>query len=205
VEPEQARTALWPYPSYWSNEVCHLWNLSPKKRAEGAVFQRLFQKLEEERTALGGKVFDILGKMTFDNRPLRDLLIEAVRYGNDPDVRARLWQVVDHSMNQDALRSILEERALTEDTMDISRVMAIREDMERIEAHKLQPHFIEAFFVEAFRSVGGQIRPRESGRYEVVSVPFAVRSEICKSVSVSLCCRAMSVYALTRNTATYRA
>lgn len=157
-------------------EVCHLWNLVSQETREGMVFQRLFQKLEEERSALGGKVFDILGKMTFNNRPLRDLLIEAVRYGNDPDVRARLWQVVDHALDQNALKDLLEERALTEDTMDISRVMAIREDMERIEAHKLQPHFIEAFFVEAFRSVGGKIRPRESGRYEITSVPFAVRS-----------------------------
>ena len=157
-------------------EVCHLWNLVSKETREGMVFQRLFEKLEEEREALGGKVFDILGKMTFDNRPLRDLLIEAVRYGNDPEVRARLWQVVDHSMDRQKLQELLEERALTEDTMDIHRIMAIREDMERIEAHKLQPHFIEAFFVEAFRSVGGQIRPRESGRYEVTSVPFAVRN-----------------------------
>ena len=157
-------------------EVCHLWNLVSKETREGMVFQRLFEKLEEEREALGGKVFDILGKMTFDNRPLRDLLIEAVRYGNDPEVRARLWQVVAHSLDQQKLRELLDQRALTEDTMDIHRVMAIREDMERIEAHKLQPHFIEAFFVEAFRSVGGQIRPRESGRYEILSVPFAVRN-----------------------------
>lgn len=157
-------------------EVCHLWNLVSQETREGMVFQRLFQKLEEERNALGGKVFDILGKMTFNNRSLRDLLIEAVRYGNDPDVRARLWQVVDKSLNQDALKDLLNERALTEDTMDISRVMAIREDMERIEAHKLQPHFIEAFFAEAFRSVGGKIRPRETGRYEITSVPFAVRN-----------------------------
>lgn len=157
-------------------EVCHLWNLVSKETREGMVFQRLFEKLEEEREALGGKVFDILGKMTFDNRHLRDLLIEAVRYGNDPEVRARLWQVVDNSMDRQRLQELLEERALTEDTMDIHRIMAIREDMERIEAHKLQPHFIEAFFVEAFRSVGGQIRPRESGRYEVTSVPFAVRN-----------------------------
>ena len=157
-------------------EVCHLWNLVSKETREGMVFQRLFEKLEEEREALGGKVFDILGKMTFDNRHLRDLLIEAVRYGNDPQVRARLWQVVDHSMDRQKLQELLEERALTEDTMDIHRIMTIREDMERIEVHKLQPHFIEAFFVEAFRSVGGQIRPRESGRYEVTSVPFAVRN-----------------------------
>ena len=157
-------------------EVCHLWNLVSRETREGMVFQRLFEKLEEERAALGGKVFDILGKMTFDNRPLKDLLIEAVRYGNDPEVRARLWQVVDHSLDQQKLRELLEEHALTEDTMDVHQVMAIREDMERIEAHKLQPHFIEAFFIEAFRSVGGQVRPRESGRYEITVVPYAVRN-----------------------------
>lgn len=157
-------------------EVCHLWNLVANETREGFVFQRLFQKLEEERQALGGKVFDILGKVTFENRSLRDLLIEAVRYGNDPKVRARLDQVVDHSMNRESFQKLLDERALTEDVMDINMVNNIREDMERIEAHKLQPHFIEAFFLEAFKSVGGKIRKRETGRYEITSVPNAVRN-----------------------------
>lgn len=157
-------------------EVCHLWNLVSQETREGMVFQRLFQKLEEEREALGGKVFDILGKMTFDNRSLRDLLVEAIRYGNDPEVRARLWQVVDNSMDKQKLRDLIEENALTEDTMDVSKVMEIRAEMERIEAHKLQPHFIEAFFVEAFTRVGGKIHRREHGRYEITSVPFAVRN-----------------------------
>ena len=105
-------------------EVCHLWNLVAQETREGFVFQRLFQKLEEERNALGGKVFDILGKMSFDNKSLRDLLIEAVRYGNDPKVRNRLNEVVDHSMNQDALRKLIEECALTDDVMDVQSVIA---------------------------------------------------------------------------------
>ena len=58
-------------------EVCHLWNLVAAQTREGMVFERLFQKIEEERNALGGKVFDVLGKMTFDNKPLKDLLIDA--------------------------------------------------------------------------------------------------------------------------------
>lgn len=157
-------------------EVCHLWNLVSKETREGCVYQRLFEKIEEERAALGGKVFDILGKVSFENKSLRDLLIEAIRYGNSPETRAKLYQVVDRSMNRDVLRNLLNERALTEDTMDVHRVMAIREDMERMEAHKLQPHFIEAFFVEAFRSLGGIIRKRETGRYEILSVPYKVRS-----------------------------
>lgn len=157
-------------------EVCHLWNLVSRETREGAVFQRLFEKLEEERAALGGKVFDILGKANFDNRSLRELLIEAIRYGNAPETRARLYQVVDRSLDTDALRNLLKERALTEDTMDVHKVMAIREEMERMEAHKLQPHFIEAFFIEAFKSLGGILRRREAGRYEIVSVPYKIRS-----------------------------
>lgn len=157
-------------------EVCHCWNLVASETREGYVFQRLLTKLEEEREALGGKVFDILGKMTFNNRPLRDLLIEAVRYGNDPEVRARLNQVVDKSMDPEVFRQLIKENALTDDVMDIHTVNAIKEDMERIEAHKLQPHFIEAFFVEAFKGLGGRIQPREKGRYEITSVPYAVRN-----------------------------
>lgn len=156
-------------------EVCHLWNLVAAETREGYVFQRLFTKLEEERKALGGKVFDILGKMTFDNKSLKDLLIEAIRYGNDPKVRNRLNQVVDASMDPEVFRKLIQEQALTDDVMDVHTVNRIKEDMERMEAHKLQPHFIEAFFLEAFKSVGGRVQKREKGRYEIPFVPAALR------------------------------
>lgn len=157
-------------------EVCHLWNLVSQETREGMVFQRLFEKLEQERESLKGKVFDVLGKLTFNNKSLRELLIEALRYNNQDDVRRRLYEVVDHSLDRETLQRLLDEHTLTEDTMDVHRVMAIREDMERMEAHKLQPHFIESFFVEAYQSVGGKIRSREKGRYEITNVPFAVRN-----------------------------
>ena len=157
-------------------EVCHLWNLVSRETREGMVFQRLFEKLEQERESLGGKVFDILGKVSFNNRSLRELLIEAIRYGNDPETRDRLNQIVDKSMNRAELESLLQEHVLTDDIMDVHKVTAIREDMERMEAHKLQPHFIEAFFLEAFVSLGGKIKTREKGRYEITHVPFTVRN-----------------------------
>lgn len=156
-------------------EVCHLWNLVASQTREGYVFQRLFSKVEEERRALGGKVFDILGKMTFDNKPLKDLLIEAIRYGNDPKVRNKLNQVVDASMDPEVFRKLIQEQALTDDVMDVHTVNMIKEDMERMEAHKLQPHFIEAFFFEAFKILGGRVQKREKGRYEIPYVPSAIR------------------------------
>lgn len=156
-------------------EVCYLWNLVSRQTREGEVFQRLFDKLEQERQTLGGKVFDILGKVSFDNKPLRELLVEAIRKGSDPETRARLDRVVDSSLDQEKLRRLLAENALTGETMDPGRVAAIREDMERMEARKLQPHFIESFFLAAFRQLGGSIYRRETGRYEILRVPAALR------------------------------
>ncbi|MFA7692406.1 MAG: helicase-related protein [Candidatus Hydrogenedentales bacterium] len=157
-------------------EVCHLWNLVAKETREGMVFQRLFEKLEQERETLKGKVFDVLGKITFDNKSLKELLIDAIRYGNREEVRNRLYEVVDHSLNVDALKELIQEHALTETMMDIVQVSAIREEMERLEARRLQPHFIESFFLEAFELLGGKIHPRETGRYEISNVPARVRS-----------------------------
>lgn len=157
-------------------EVCHCWNLVASKTREGDVYIRLLEKLDEERKALGGKVFDILGKLTFDDMPLRQLLMEAIRYGDRPDVRARLNEVVDNTLDHSKLRNLIEEHALARDSMDASRVQDIREDMERAEARRLQPHFVAEFFNEAFKRLGGTVREREPKRYEANHVPTVIRN-----------------------------
>jgi len=157
-------------------EVCHLWNLVAEETREGDVYRTLLEKLEEARNALGGQVFDVLGKLQFDGRPLRDLLIEAIRYGEQPEVRARLNQVVANAIDRDQLRGLLEERALAHDAMDASRVYRVREEMERAQARRLQPHYIESFFLEAFHRLGGSAKRREARRYEVTHVPAPIRN-----------------------------
>ena len=157
-------------------EVCHLWNLVAEDTREGDVYRRLLEKLEQARQALGGQVFDVLGKLEFEGRPLRDLLLDAIRYGEQPEVRARLDTAVDQALDRSALQELLEERQLVHDAMDATRVQRVREAMERAEARRLQPHYIESFFREAFRRLGGSARQREARRFEVTHVPAAVRS-----------------------------
>ena len=157
-------------------EVCHLWNLVAEETREGDVYRTLLEKLDEARKTLGGQVFDVLGKLQFDGRPLRDLLIEAIRYGERPEVRARLTQVVSNAFDRSQLQDLLEERALAHDVMDASRVYRIREEMERAEARRLQPHYIESFFLEAFQRLGGSVKQREARRYEITHVPAPVRN-----------------------------
>ena len=157
-------------------EVCHLWNLVAAETREGEVFQRLLEKLEQEREALGGRVFDVLGKVMFDNHPLRELILEAIRYGDQPEIRARLTQVVDQALDREHLRDLLNERALARDSMDARRVQEIREDMERAEARRLQPHYVASFFREAFGLLGGSMKEREPKRFEVTHVPAPIRN-----------------------------
>ncbi len=157
-------------------EVCHLWNLVAEETREGEVFQTLLHKLEEEREALGGQVFDVLGKVLFDNRPLRDLMVEAIRYGDRADIRAKLTHVVDEALNHEHLQALLEERALAHEVMDVVRVRQIRESMERAAARRLQPHFIAAFFLEALKRLGGKFYMREPHRYEITHVPALLRN-----------------------------
>ena len=156
-------------------EVCHLWNLVAKGTREGDVYLALLKKIEAEQKALGGQVFDVLGK-AIAGTELRELLIEAIRYGDQPEVRDRLNQVVHDKLDQQRLRELLEERALARDSMDIAKVQQIRQEMERAEARRLQPHFIASFFLEAFTQLGGTLRQREPQRYEISHVPAVIRN-----------------------------
>ncbi len=156
-------------------EVCHLWNLVADETREGDVYRRLLDKLDQANQTLKGKVFDVLGKLAFEGKPLKDLLIEAIRYGHQPEVMARLETAVDSALNQDELQKLFEDHALAHDAMDHSKLQRIREKMERAQARRLQPFYIESFFREAFALLGGKLLTREPRRYEVRHVPAQIR------------------------------
>lgn len=151
-------------------EVCHLWNLCASNTREGEVYRRLLEKLEEARAALGGKVYDVLGEL-FEGHALRDLLVDAIRYGDRPDVKADLFRKVDGAVDVESIEKLVAERKLTSEGMSRSSVAQIREQMERAQAQKLQPHFIGAFFREGFTMLGGRIVEREKNRFEILRVP----------------------------------
>lgn len=155
-------------------EVCHLWNLVANETREGDVYYRLLQKLVVENEALKGRVFDILGEV-FEDVSLKDLLLEAIRYGDQPEVRARLGQRIENALDHEHLRTILDRNALAQETMSAERLFSVKEEMEKAEARRLQPYFVRSFFMNAFASLGGSIYPREAARFEITHVPAAIR------------------------------
>ncbi|HXH75358.1 MAG TPA: helicase-related protein [Bacteriovoracaceae bacterium] len=164
-------------------EVCHLWNMVAKNTREGEVFCRLFDKLEIQRKALGGRVFDVLGE-AFDGVSLKDLLIEAIRYGDSPEVKLRQKQVIEGALDTQHIQNIIKRNALVEQHMGLDELYKVKEEMDIAEARKLQPYFIQSFFEESFKTLKGEMKPRESGRWEIRNVPAQI-IEHDKSVSTS--------------------
>ena len=151
-------------------EVCHLWNLLAKDTREGDVYIQLLKKLEAAREALGDKVFDVLGQL-FSGRSLRELLMDAVRYNERPDVKAQLQLEIEGAVDQRHLEDLLAQRALVRQGMDAATVEQLRQQMERAMAKRIHPHYVHDFFIEAFKRLGGKVNPREKGRYEITYVP----------------------------------
>ena len=156
-------------------EVCHLWNLVAHNTREGDVFNRLLEKIEVMSEAYNGNLFNVLGDTdSFDGRPLKDLLIEAIRYGDQPETRRWLDKVIDASVSK-GLDELRAKRALSEDIFSSRELDQVRNTMRDAEERKLQPGFIRSFFIPAFKRLRGLIDKRESGCYKVTYVPPLLR------------------------------
>ncbi|EFM48575.1 helicase C-terminal domain protein [Corynebacterium matruchotii ATCC 14266] len=156
-------------------EVCHLWNLVAHNTREGDVFNRLLEKIEVMSEAYNGNLFNVLGDTdSFDGRPLKDLLIEAIRYGDQPETRQWLDKVIDASVSK-GLDELRAKRALSEDIFSSRELDQVRNTMRDAEERKLQPGFIRSFFIPAFKRLRGLIDKRESGCYKVTYVPPLLR------------------------------
>ncbi|BDH57798.1 hypothetical protein MTP03_27370 [Tsukamurella sp. PLM1] len=162
-------------------QVCRLWNLVADQTREGQVYARLLEKMEEQRLAYGGKLFDVLGEAFLD-RPLTELLMDAIRYGDDPARRDEIERVVDAQV-ADGCTKLVADRALAREGLAAADVERIRRDMEEAQARRLQPHYVQACFDRAFRALGGRMAAREGRRLEIRTVPSAVRHRSAQPIA----------------------
>ncbi len=155
-------------------QICYLWNLVANETREGRVFERLFEKIEEQRKVYGDQIYDCLGDAQI-NRALQELLIKAIQDETDPKAQAWVHEIIDAEIGA-RLKIVLDERALADNVLDESSIQGIKHQMELALARKLQPGFIEAFVKASLDDVGGRITSREGNRFQISRVPAEVRS-----------------------------
>ncbi|MEH0147541.1 helicase-related protein [Corynebacterium sp. Q4381] len=155
-------------------EVCHLWNLVAADTREGDVFTRLLTKIDAMSTAYNGNLFNVLGEGdAFEQRSLRDLLLDAIRYGDQPEVKKKLDQIIDSSVSQ-GLDELMQNHGLERSIQSQLDIEELRRQMEEAKERRLQPGFIAAFFIPAFERLGGRIKDRRDGTYEIRHVPSSL-------------------------------
>ncbi|HCT13446.1 MAG TPA: helicase, partial [Corynebacterium nuruki] len=152
--------------------VCELWNLVADETREGAVYKRLLEKMEVQRKALNRPVFDVLGD-AFRDRSLKDLIMEAVIYIDDPARQEEIERVIDKEVSH-GLDDLLAERALAEETFTRADLDRMREAMDAARARKLQPHYIAQFFARALEQLGGRLVRKTKGTAAVRALPGKV-------------------------------
>lgn len=150
-----------------------MWNLVAAETREAQVYLRLLEKIELQRTAYRGQVFDVLGE-ALSGTALRRLLIDAIRYGDDPRVRQRINQVIDDTVGR-RVRDAIEHPPLAEEAMAFADVERISREMREAATRHLQPRDVQAFFAAAMACLGGRLVEREAGRFQVAAVPMSVR------------------------------
>ncbi len=155
-------------------QICYLWNLVANETREGRVFERLFEKIEEQRKVYGDQIYDCLGDAQI-NRALQELLIKAIQDETDPKAQAWVHEVIDAEIGA-RLQTVLNERALADNVLDESSIHGIKHQMELALARKLQPGFIESFVKASLDDVGGRMTAREAHRFQISRVPAEVRS-----------------------------
>ena len=160
-------------------EVCHLWNLVAADTREGAVFTRLLEKVARISEAYSGKLFDVLGKGdVFDGLSLRDLMIEAIRYGDRPEVRERQSQAIDKGIAR-GLKDLDEEKeTLAPEAAVFAELDSIEASVEAAQEHRLNPKTVADFFVPAFERLGGSVVEGELGRYWIGWLPPRVVAQV---------------------------
>ena len=176
LEPEPPGAALRPHPPHRPDRGLPPVEPGRRRDPRGRCLPAPVREAGESSARhLGGRVFDILGEV-FEDSSLKDLLIEAIRYGDDPEVRARLLRKVEGALDTEHLEDHHQaQRPVRRGDGRASACSPSRRRWRRPRPASSSPIFIRSFFTQAFQQLGGELRPRESGRYEITHVPANIR------------------------------
>ena len=145
---------------------------------EGRILERLLEKLEQMRSVLADRVFDVIGEVLSINEVnLPDMLRDAAF---DP---RRLDDYLDQIARVDPEKLKKYEEAtgiaLAKANVDFS---AFQQANAEAEERRLMPRYVEEHFIKAAAAIGQKVEPRADGLWRVEHVLADLRSDRLASV-----------------------
>jgi superfamily II DNA or RNA helicase len=156
---------------YGQQKDVYVFNLVAESTREGEVLSKIFDKLDEIRSAIGSdKVFDIIGE-TFYGKNLYQLILDAVANARSMD---EILEELDITVDEQYVKEVKEAlgESLATRHIDYTR---IKEMAEKAKEYRLIPEYVEEFFKRAFPKAGGKFRIRKDGFMVIDSIPFDLR------------------------------
>lgn len=155
--------------------TCHLWNLVAADTREGDVFQKLLEKVEVQRQALGDQVFDVLGEVLTEIS-LSQLLRRALDgETEDGDIESQLDTVSGR------LESAVAKRAASVSTLTPEELAVLRREMEIAKAVSFQPGIARDFTLRAAPLLHVDLAMRGDA-WRVTYVPTKLRESFGSSL-----------------------
>ena len=154
-------------------------NFCATNTIEGRLLERLHEKLEEMRTDLHGRVYDVIGPLLERNgldfeRLVKDTLANPQR---EP---AALDEI--SSLSPDLLKRYEQDIGIAQATRSVD-LGWVRQRNVISEERRLMPEYVERFFLDAATVVGCRVERRASdGLYRVEHVPRSLRSDDLETV-----------------------
>lgn len=156
---------------YGQQKEVYIFNLVATDTREGRVLNRLFEKLEEIKAALGAdKVFDCISEVLMDKN-LAQMMLEAAANARTID---EILEEIDIEVDEEYTSMVKESlgESLATHYIDYTR---IKEMAQKAREHRLIPEYTEAFFKKAMEKTGGKLRIRSDGFLAIDTIPYLIR------------------------------
>ena len=155
---------------YGQKKEVHVINLVATDTREGAVFNRLFAKLDTIRDALGrDRVYDVIGEL-FPKRNLAQLMLEAAA------------NIQNHTQILDEIEASLDPEQLdlfkdfNQDVLvsPYINLPQVRELQQQAREHGLIPEYTREFFRKTLETLNSTLHQRQDGLFRIERLPSPI-------------------------------
>lgn len=159
----------------------YIFNFLAENTVEGRVLSKLLTKLEEIRSALGDRVFDVIGQLLRLNEIQFEEMVREATYG-----KAAEDEAIEQIEHLDPKRiTELEEAtgvALATSHIDLSRIRRTQDQDYVSEEQRLMPRYIEEFFKRTCDRLEIKLEPRADGLWRIPYIKEEFRSDNLNAV-----------------------